>query len=63
MDDINTANLAKSLISFVSWFPDTQINNTDRDWHTSAYNHRVIQNKNKMKKVSQQTFSQRKDKT
>ena len=28
MFDINTVNLAKSLIPFVGWFPDTQINNT-----------------------------------
>ena len=28
MYDINTVNLAKSLIPFVGWFPDTQINNT-----------------------------------
>ena len=26
MYDINTVNLAKSLIPFVGWFPDTQIN-------------------------------------
>ena len=31
MYDINTVNLAKSLIPFVGWFPDTQINNTSRN--------------------------------